>query len=157
MLISCSYDDTLKVWIDYEDDWECVETLEGHKSTVWDACFSSDGNYLISCSEDSTCIIWKYDGTQPLGKQFKIINKIEGIQKRSVYSVDWSKSNYIVTGSSDDSISLFRFNEKSETVDFITQINKSHSSDVNCVKWNPTSEIIASCSDDKLIKLWKMK
>jgi WD40 repeat protein len=34
-LLSCSYDDTVKVWEDDEaGDWHCATTLTAHKSTV---------------------------------------------------------------------------------------------------------------------------
>ena len=34
---------------------------------------------------------------------------------------------------------------------------QAHSQDVNCVKWNPKdASLFASCSDDNLIKLWKV-
>jgi WD40 repeat protein len=33
-LMSCSYDDTIKVWQEYDDDWYEAETLNGHESTV---------------------------------------------------------------------------------------------------------------------------
>jgi hypothetical protein len=41
MLVSASYDDTVKLWMEDpdEDDWHCVKTLsgegQGHTSTVW--------------------------------------------------------------------------------------------------------------------------
>lgn len=33
ILFSCSYDDTIKIWQDDEDDWYCSHTLTGHTST----------------------------------------------------------------------------------------------------------------------------
>lgn len=32
----------------------------------------------------------------------------------------------------------------------------AHENDVNCVAFNPISNILASCSDDYHIKLWKV-
>lgn len=33
---------------------------------------------------------------------------------------------------------------------------QAHDDDVNCVIWHPTKNMLASCSDDNLIKLWKV-
>ncbi len=60
MLVSASYDDTLKVWLDDGDDWYCAETLTGHKSTVWDVAFNNTGNTLVSVSDDLSIKVWKY-------------------------------------------------------------------------------------------------
>ena len=46
LLVSCSYDDTIKIWRADMDDWFCADTLTGHTSTVWCAAFSPDGNQL---------------------------------------------------------------------------------------------------------------
>lgn len=46
MLLSCSYDDTIKVWQSDGDDYYLSQTLEGHASTVWDFAFSPDGNFI---------------------------------------------------------------------------------------------------------------
>ncbi|WXC44317.1 hypothetical protein QX201_004054 [Fusarium graminearum] len=48
-------------WIDLPilEDWDaCVQTLEGHKSTVLNLAFSGDGKWLASASEDSTLRVW---------------------------------------------------------------------------------------------------
>lgn len=149
MLLSCSYDDTIKVWKDDEDDWDCVETIEGHKSTVWEACFDTEGKYLASCSEDGTYIIWELEDS------FKKVLVVDDIHKRPIYSVDWSKQNLIAGGSADDSIRIFSFDSDSKTVNLLATKLKAHSNDVNCVRWNPDGDILVSCSDDKLVKLWK--
>lgn len=150
MLLSCSYDDTIKVWKDDEDDWDCIETIEGHKSTVWEACFNHDGEYLASCSEDCSYIIWKYENDS-----FTKVTVVDDIHKRPIYSVDWSKLGLIAGGSADDTIRVLKFNESDRSVTLLATKEKAHSNDVNCVRWNPEGTILASCADDKLVKLWK--
>ena len=46
ILVSCSYDDTVKIWQEDNDDWVCTETLTGHTSTVWSAAFDATGDRL---------------------------------------------------------------------------------------------------------------
>lgn len=46
ILASASYDDTIKIWKEDEDDWYCVDTLEGHTSTVWSLDFNADGEQI---------------------------------------------------------------------------------------------------------------
>jgi WD40 repeat protein len=46
VLVSCSYDDTIKLWADDQDDWYCLDTLTGHTSTVWEVALSKDGERM---------------------------------------------------------------------------------------------------------------
>jgi WD40 repeat protein len=47
ILVSASYDDTIRIWKDdAHDDWYCVSTLTGHQSTVWAIDFDRDGKNL---------------------------------------------------------------------------------------------------------------
>ena len=48
-MASASYDDTIKIWRDDDDDWYCSDTLEGHESTVWAIDFDKTGDYLGMC------------------------------------------------------------------------------------------------------------
>src|SRR5690606_41162894 len=58
LLASASYDDTIKIWRDDDDDWYCSATLEGHESTVWSIDFDPSGENLVSASADQTLKIW---------------------------------------------------------------------------------------------------
>ena len=46
LLASASYDDTIKIWREDDDDWYCSDTLEGHRSTVWAIDFDKSGDNL---------------------------------------------------------------------------------------------------------------
>jgi len=59
LLASASYDDTVKLYREEEDDWVCCATLEGHESTVWSVAFDRSGERLASCSDDKTVRIWR--------------------------------------------------------------------------------------------------
>lgn len=59
LLASASYDDTVKLYHEEEDDWVCCATLEGHESTVWSIAFDGSGQRLASCSDDKTVRIWQ--------------------------------------------------------------------------------------------------
>src|SRR4051795_7317242 len=42
-----------------EDKWSaCLQTLEGHSSSVWSVTFSHDSAWLASASDDRTVKIW---------------------------------------------------------------------------------------------------
>lgn len=60
LLYSCSYDDTIKVWAEAEDDWECTDTLTGHASTVWALAFSAaaGGRVMVSAGDDGRLLLW---------------------------------------------------------------------------------------------------
>ena len=53
---SCSDDRTIKLWD--VNSKELITTLAGHKDRVRAIQFSSDGEFIISASEDNRVIIW---------------------------------------------------------------------------------------------------
>ena len=68
----------------------------------------------------------------------------------------------IVTACGDDCIRVFE--EDKSCSDAVNQLSfhllvtqsPAHSEDVNCVSWSPvTPGLLASCSDDGLVKLWQ--
>lgn len=66
----------------------------------------------------------------------------------------------IATASGDDSICLLRLNGSNISdcsLEKIVEIPHAHSSDVNSLSWNPVDpELLASCSDDGSIAIWKL-
>ena len=85
-LYSASYDDTIKCWA-YEDsleDWVCKYTMSEHKSTVWCLDFDPTGNFLVSCSDDKSWIVWNISATG-----FSMVGKHENTHFRAIYSVSW--------------------------------------------------------------------
>ncbi|KAI8813321.1 WD40-repeat-containing domain protein [Cladochytrium replicatum] len=60
LLASCSYDDTIKLWMENgQNYWACAGSTEGHTSTVWSVDFDPTGNYLASVSDDKSMKIWR--------------------------------------------------------------------------------------------------
>lgn len=57
--VSCSYDDTIKFWREVDEEWQCVRTLAGHSSIVWEIAFNGDGSMLVSCGDDKAIIVWE--------------------------------------------------------------------------------------------------
>ena len=60
ILLSASYDDTIKVWIDDAGDWYCASTIKDiHSDTVWCLTLSPGGGRLVSGSADGSIAICK--------------------------------------------------------------------------------------------------
>ncbi|KAK3106669.1 hypothetical protein FSP39_024852 [Pinctada imbricata] len=169
VLASCSYDDTIKMFKEEIDDWTCFATLESHQSTVWKICFDQSGSRLASCSDDKTIKIWQeylpdnQEGVVTTGNNatWKCVCTISGYHDRVIYDIDWSHLNgLLVSSSGDDSIKVFKETDGSDknapSFTPMCSVNKAHSQDVNSVVWNPKVEgLLASCSDDGDIKIWK--
>ncbi|KAJ9464037.1 putative cytosolic iron-sulfur protein assembly protein Ciao1 [Diplonema papillatum] len=162
LLVSCSYDDTIKVWQEdpgEKDEWTCTQTLKGHTSTVWQACFSKDGSFMASCSDDCTVIVWRLAAGKD-GCTFAKECTIVGQHTRTIFGVDWSAGGLIATASADDAVRVFKRRPDGPSgeigYDLLAHKEHAHLADVNGVKWDPQSDLLASCSDDGTVKLWKL-
>lgn len=112
--------------------------------------------------------IWKeYKPNNPEGiptadneSAWKCVCTLSGYHTRTIYDIDWCKqTGLIATACGDDIVRIFQEEENSDpnapSFTLVNSAEKSHSQDVNCVRWNPkTPRLLASCSDDGEIKLW---
>jgi WD40 repeat protein len=148
ILASCSYDNTIKIWKDSDDDdWYCSQTLSEHTSTVWSLDFNKSGNMFASCSDDSTVRLFQLNSQD----QYENFQTIE--LKQTLYSISWSKINgMIVTCGSSNSITFIN-----EDFKVCGSIDEPHgSNDVNCVVWcnvEGYGHLLASGGDDCNVKI----
>lgn len=150
VLISGSRDRTILVWQltrGAESYAFAHRSLQGHSHFVEDIAVSSDGQFCLSASSDSTLRLWNLT-TGQTEKRFI------GHQK-DVLSVAFSADNrQIVSGSRDKTIKLW--NTLGECKYTIT--DKCHDGWVSCVRFSPsnTQPLLVSCGWDKLVKIWTL-
>lgn len=159
VLFSCSYDDTIKVWAEEELDWFCASTLTAHKSTVWDLCFTENGNQFVSCSDDRQLILWKKDTEKEMiesreGEYWLKQTELENAHSRCIYSVSCSAGSLIASAGGDNAIHLYKIGDMS--LENIAKLPHAHKTDINCVSFSPDGKQLASCADDGEIKIWKI-
>ena len=183
ILASCSYDDTIRIWIDDpQDDWDCVAILRGHTSTVWSITFSPDGNYIASGSDDNTVRIWK----RVQQYKWECVQVLEGYHDRTIFSVAWGEGKvgslgWVASASGDGQIIVYqvtvsspRFADsvgsqrvmKQGTEDggieakVLAKVISAHGVyDVNSIAWCPRKGLenhLASCGDDGSVRVWKV-
>ena len=154
LLVSGSYDNTIRVWVEDDDDWFCSETLTAHSGTVWDMSFCG-GEKLVSVGGDGCLIVWKRR-IDPSGCRFQTVARLSDLHEgECIYSVDWKER--IATGGGDDCIRIVSRidNDKDEYAE-TASIERAHAGDVNCIRWNPTqTDILASAGDDACVRIWK--
>jgi guanine nucleotide-binding protein subunit beta-2-like 1 protein len=154
MILSGSRDKSLIVWDLKRSDGNNYgmpkKALRGHSHYVQDVVISSDGQYALSGSWDSTLRLWELNSgttTRPI---------FTGHTK-DVLSVAFSPDNrQIVSGSRDRSIKLWNtLGECKYTID-----EGKHSEWVSCVRFSPNNNsqnpVIVSGGWDKLVKVWSL-
>jgi guanine nucleotide-binding protein subunit beta-2-like 1 protein len=151
MLLSGSRDKTLIVWNltrEGENNYGVPHrSLTGHSHFVQDIVISSDGQFALSGSWDSTLRLWDlHFGTTT--------RRFIGHSK-DVLSVAFSADNrQIVSGSRDKTIKLW--NTLGECKYSIEE--QGHTEWVSCVRFSPSTQnpIIVSGGWDKLVKVWNL-
>lgn len=58
MAVSCSDDESVKIWRIVETEMSLVATLRGHTGNISCACFMPNMDLVLSCSEDQTVRVW---------------------------------------------------------------------------------------------------
>ena len=118
-LLSCGYDNSVRVWCREDDgeEWECTATLEGHRSTVWMAVWAAleqhgrgaeEAEAIISASDDRTIRIWtaalsaeakeeeKADALR--SAQWRCRSVLQSLHTRPIYAVDQAMVDGSVPG-----------------------------------------------------------
>lgn len=135
ILLSSSYDDTVKVWraADFsgQDDWRCSQTLSSHSSTVWAGSFSALGTFFVSVGDDMRLIVHRRSNS--LGGYARIA-VYEGAHYRPIVSVDVQRQ------------------QPPPASDRIMADGCSSNGDDDSVE---TALLIATCSTDRSIKFWR--
>jgi guanine nucleotide-binding protein subunit beta-2-like 1 protein len=164
MIITSSRDKTLIVWEITREDQNygyAKRSLTGHNHFVEDVVLSSDGQFALSASWDSTLRLWDLNS----GKTHR---RFVGHTK-DVLSVAFSEDNrQIVSGSRDKSVRLWNTLGEckyaimeggvKEVGDGHKQQGEGHQDWVSCVKFSPSTSNpqIVTGGWDKLVKVWNL-
>lgn len=142
ILISGSYDNTLKIW--NLKTGVCINTLRGHTDSV--LCLQFDNEKIVSGSADRTIRIWNF-------KTGESLKQLEG-HTGSITCLHFN-SQRIISGSLDFDIKFWNLTTGQcvNTLDWITK--EGHTGAIRCLKAD--NQKIISCSDDKTIKIWNIE
>jgi WD40 repeat protein len=124
VLLSASYDDTIRVWApqldasaEFEDDaeleqeWACVGVARGHTSTVWDLAVQHDIADVLSVSADGSIRRWTPASTHALtlGAEQDALSctgVLRNVSDRPLYSIARYGEWFVVAGG-DNNLRLF--------------------------------------------------
>ncbi|KAL7520293.1 hypothetical protein ACHAWX_005027 [Stephanocyclus meneghinianus] len=171
ILLSASYDNSIKVWAEESGDWYCAATL-GLNSSIPRSVSPQEDSNNTQQGTVHTSTIWCL-GVAPGGHT---VSSTDGFWNcvgllsdahagYAVLSIDCAPSRAghgrIVSGGGDNSIHIYREEcglSSSDAPKFSMDVmtNHAHDGDVNCVKWHPIDGMsLVSCGDDGAVKIWK--
>uniref|UniRef100_A0A0M3JYZ0 Transducin beta-like (inferred by orthology to a S. mansoni protein) n=1 Tax=Anisakis simplex TaxID=6269 RepID=A0A0M3JYZ0_ANISI len=137
LLATGCYDGYARVWA---TDGRLRYTLGAHKGPVFALKWNQHGDKILSAGVDKTTIVWDpMKGVQMQMFQF---------HSSSTLDVDWMADDMFASCSTDTCIHVCRLGCEKPLKTF-----QGHSNEVNAVKYDSHSRLLASCSDDMTIKV----
>lgn len=163
-LVSCSYDNTARVWREDPDtgDWTTTQVLEGHGSTVWSAAVSPAGDAVATADHDGRVIVWKRAaGATAAGAAWAKGTTAEVSRSQPCLSIDWSPDgDALATAGADDTLRVFSVGAARSALDLLAEEPGAHDGEANCIAWCPWPaeagrRLLASCGDDGVVRVWQ--
>ncbi len=125
-----------------------IKTIKDHSSFVSSVCFSTDGKYLASGSDDKTVKIYSVsDGS------FSLLKTLTD-HSDEVYSVSFSSDGkYLATGSRDKTVKIYSVSNGSFS---LLKTLTDHSNYVESVSFSSDSKYLVSGSWYKTVKIYSV-
>jgi WD40 repeat protein len=138
---TCSIDETIKTWS--LPDGKELRTFTGHIGQVNNISFSGDDKYLASASNDRTVRVWNAE----TGAQEAVLKG----HTAEVIGVYFSQDNSTVVASTsfDKTVKLWDWKLGVEI-----KTLRGHTMQTNNVAYSYDGRFLASCSDDRSIRIW---
>ncbi|KAK4527381.1 hypothetical protein GAYE_SCF39G5303 [Galdieria yellowstonensis] len=141
LLATGCYDGQIRLW---NDEGQLHSAVETHTGPIFAIEWNRRGNFLLSGSVDKTCAV--YDVTQNrLLKRF-------AFHSGPVLDVDWRDDTSFASCSTDKTIYVCRVDEEAPL-----RVFHGHDDEINTVRWDPSGSMLASCSDDRTVKVWTLE
>lgn len=132
------YDGCARLW---SKTGQLRHTLDLHKGPLFSLKWSKSGKRILSGSVDASTAVW--DGESGgLVKQFNFHNA-------PTLDVDWRDENTFASCSTDKMIFLCALDSNTPLMSY-----EGHRDEINCLKFDPSGTLLASCSDDFTAKIW---
>lgn len=122
-LISCSFDQTIKVWNIFKSSYQCYYTIKSaHKDSIFKVILLSKSRFA-SCSGDLTIKIW--NGSHP----YNCIGILEGHEEFVISIIQLKMKEILISVSDDNTLRTWNLN----TYQCSTIINNIRCRSTNCL------------------------
>ena len=144
MLASGSEDCSVKLWVGEL----CKATLRGHRGPVLSIAISGDGLHLASASADKTARVWSLTDGSCITDLFGHTDVVLGVVFLGSSS---TPGMHLATSSSDCTVRTWEV----ESGKCLAEL-RGHSEAVSGIAYSTESSALASVSDDKTLRVWRM-
>ncbi len=145
MFATASEDKTIGIWTIQEKKLNKLE-VKGHKSVVFQVCFSPDNVTLASCSNDKTIMLWNRSTGRRLAKLK------DGYSR--VLTCQFSPTGTLIAGVVDGERVRIWDTVQGEVVNVL---EGHHILPILACSFSPDGDTIATGSGDKTVALWNTK
>eukprot|EP01135_Chromosphaera_perkinsii_P008304 Nk52_evm1s1253 gene=Nk52_evmTU1s1253 len=146
-IASGSSDNTVIVW-DTESG-KMNHKLSGHRSRIWDLASDRNGDYLVSCSADSTVKLWDLKAARGAQREVHCTSTLQA-HTGDVYSVSMHPgSKHVASGGYDKNVNLLDIRSGATLKTF-----SGHELSVCTTTFNYHGNLIISGSKDSTVKFW---
>eukprot|EP00916_Digyalum_oweni_P026189 GHVL01043066.1.p1 GENE.GHVL01043066.1~~GHVL01043066.1.p1 ORF type:complete len:357 (+),score=51.36 GHVL01043066.1:1997-3067(+) len=151
-LAAAGFDSLTSVWeMNGENEWTCVNKIEGHENEVKCVAWHASGRLLVTCGRDKTIQIWEYDEDI---SEISCASVLCG-HSQDVKQVKWHPNmEWLFSCSYDNTIKIWtKTDEDWECTSTLT----GHLSTVWSLAFDKTGDNVASVSDDRTLRIWRLR